>query len=299
MVRSTAEDERPLESYLKPNSFLQWKDQVYRILSRDLIAVQVESVPALEPHTFKIVDLVDLDGEAPPVFATTLDKLREKLEKLRPSPNRSTDSNLPQSLRRKAERMVKEYKEINRLLAEKKDIQEKLGKEFHRTEELKAICEARGIVIGTYYNYRDRYREYHGDQAAIAASFRRPRSLGHSRLPDAQIHLVDSAFVKYYARKPAIRKVTLYEIIKSTYTRTGGQWIDPVKCVGKVPQDLVDQLFDDKLPFQAILENPEKARWLVPIEKLKRTWVYDRISALEKHPDDGKTVISARYGEEM
>ncbi len=119
MVRSTAEDERPLESYLKPNSFLQWKDQVYRILSRDLIAVQVESVPALEPHTFKIVDLVDLDGEAPPVFATTLDKLREKLEKLRPSPNRSTDSNLPQSLRRKAERMVKEYKEINRLLAEK------------------------------------------------------------------------------------------------------------------------------------------------------------------------------------
>jgi len=61
----------------------------------------------------------------------------------------------------------------------------------------------------------------------------------------------------------------------------------------------VDQLFNDKLPIQTILENPEKARWLVPIEEPKRTWVYDRISALEKQPDEGKSLIIARYGEEM
>ncbi len=299
MVRSPYEVEKPLESYLKPKSFLQWKDQIYRILSRDHKDVQVESIPALEPHTIKIVDLVALDGEAPPVFAPTLEILHEKLAKLRSLPIRSADSNLPQSLRRKAERVVKEYKEINRLLAVKKDELEKSGKEFHRTEELKAICEAHGIVIGTYYNYRDRYREYNEDQAAIAASFRRPRSFGHSRLPDAQQYFVDCAIVKYYARKPAIRKVSLYETIKSTYKHTGGQWIDPTKCGGKVPQDLVNQLFNDKLPFQAILENPEKARWLVPIEEPKRTWVYERITALEKQPDEGKSLIIARYGEEM
>src|SRR6266436_2680045 len=206
MVRSSSEVEKHRESYLKPNSFLQWKDQIYRILSRDHRDVQVESVSALEPHTFKIVDLVVLDGEAPPVFAPTLDKLREKLEKLRPQPTRSTDSNLPQSLRHKAEQMVKEYKEIDRLLAEKKDEVEKSGNVFQRTEELQAICEARGIVIATYYNYRNTYREYSGDQAAIAASLRRPRSFGHSRLTDAQMHLVDSAIVKYYTGRPAIRK---------------------------------------------------------------------------------------------
>lgn len=298
-MRSSSEVEKPLESYLKPNSFLQWKDQIYRILARDHRAVQVESVPALEPHTFKIVDLVVLDGAAPPIFALTLDKLREKLEQLRPQPTRSTESNLPEPLRRKAERMVKEYKEIERLLAVKKDELEKSGKEFLRTEELKAICKARGIALATYYNHRNTYREYCGDQAAIAASLRRPRSFGHSRLTDAQLHLVDSAIVKYYARKPAIRKVTLYETIKSTYARTGGQWIDPTKCAGKVPQDLVDQLFDDKLPMQAILENPEKERWLVPIKELHRTWVYERISALEQQPDEGKALITARYGEEM
>jgi hypothetical protein len=299
MVRSSSVVEKPLESYLKPNSFLYWKDQIYRIVSRDHREVQVESVPALEQHTFKIVDLVVLEGEAPPVFAPTLDSLREKLEKHRPQPTRSTDSNLPQSLRDKAELIVKEYKEIERLLAVKKDEVEKSGKEFRRTEELKAICGARGIVIATYYNYRNTYREYLGDQAAIAASLRRLRSFGHSRLTDAQLHLVDSAIVKYYARKPAIRKVTLYETIKSSYARTGGRWIDPTKCAGKVPQDLVDQLFDDELPIRAILDNPEKERWLVSIKEPRRTWVYERISALEKEPDEGKTLIIARYGEEM
>jgi len=299
MVRSPYEVEKPLESYLKPKSFLQWKDQIYRILSRDHKDVQVESIPALEPHTIKIVDLVALDGEAPPVFAPTLEILHEKLANLRSLPIRSAVSNLPQSLRSKAERVVKEYKEINRLLAVKKDELEKSGDVFKRTEELEAICEARGIVKATYYNYRDRYREYTGDQAAIAASFRRPRSLGHSRVPEAQQYFVDCAIVKYYARKPAIRKVTLYETIQSTYKHTGGQWIDPTKCGGKVPQDLVNELFNDKLPIQAILENPEKARWLVPIEEPKRTWVYERITALEKQPDEGKSLIIARYGEEM
>lgn len=69
MVRSSSEVEMPLESYLKPNSFIYWKEQTYRILSRDHKNVQVESVPAIEPYTFKIVDLVVLNGEVPPVFA--------------------------------------------------------------------------------------------------------------------------------------------------------------------------------------------------------------------------------------
>src|SRR5260370_31845564 len=131
-----------------------------------------------------------------------------------------------------------------------------------------AICEDRGIVIATYYNYRNTYREYSGDQAAIAASLRRPRSFGHSRLTDAQLHLVDSAIVKYYARKPAIRNVSLYETIKSTYTHTGGKWIDATKCAGTAPQDLVNQLFDDKLPRQAILHNPVTHRWFVPLKDI-------------------------------
>lgn len=61
----------------------------------------------------------------------------------------------------------------------------------------------------------------------------------------------------------------------------------------------MDQLFDDKLPMQAIMDNPEKERWLVPIKEPRRTWVYERVGALEMRPDEGKAIIVARYGEEM
>ena len=303
MVRSSLQYEKPVESYLKPNTFMHWQGHTYRILSRDLRVVTIEDIssPETESQTIGVVDLVVPEGEIPPVFAPTLEKLSEKLQKLQPPSERSADADLPQSLKDKAQLMIKKYKEIERLLAEEKDFVEKAGDTFRRTETLEAICQLGeiDISVATYYNYRDRYHEYNGDQAAIAGTFRRPRSFGHTRLSDAQLHLMDSAIVKYYMRKPRLRKVTLYEHIKSSYKRTHGQWIDPGQCEGSVPQDLVDQLFDDKLPIQAILNNPEKKRWLIPIKELRRTWVYDRINALEQRPDEGKAIIVARYGEEM
>lgn len=302
MVRSTLQYEKPVESYLKPNTFMHWQGHTYRILSRDLRTVTIANiVTEAEAQTIGVVDLVVPEGESPPVFAPTLEKLSEKLQKLQPLPERSADADLPQSLKDKAQLMLKKYKEIERLLAEVKDRVEKAGDTFHRTLALEAICQLAeiDISVATYYNYRSRYHEYNGDRAAIAGSFRRPRSYGHTHLADAQLHLVDSAIVKYYMRKPRLRKVTLYEHIKSTYKRTHGLWIDPGQCEGEVPQDLVSQLFDDTLPMQAILDNPEKKRWLIPIEEPRRTSVYDRINALEQRPDEGKAIIVARYGEEM
>lgn len=303
MPRSSLEYEKPVEGYLKPNTFMYWQGHTYRILSRDLREVTIEDIssPEADQQTIGVVDLVVPEGESPPVFAPTLEKLNEKIKKLQPPPVRAADADLPQALKDKAQLMARKLKEIDRLLAEEKDWAEQAGEVFRRTEALETICQLGDIdiSIATYYNYRHRHREYNGDQAAIAVSFRRPKSLGHTRLADAQLHLVDSAIVKYYMRKPRLRKVTLYEHIKSAYKRTNGQWIDPGRCEEQVPQDLVDQLFDDELPIQAILNNPEKKRWLVPIEEPRRTSVYDRINALEQRPDEGKSIIVARYGEEM
>ncbi len=306
MARSVFEEEKPLESFLKPGTFLFWQGHTYRILSRDLRVVTVAEEDstslAAEPRTIRVIDLAVPEGETPPVFAPTKDKLRQRLEELHPPPPPSADADLPRALRDKAALIVRKYQSVVRLLAEKKDDAEKAGKAFHRTETLEAICQGQDIKmsVATFYNYRDIYEEFSGNKAAISASLRRTRSLGHTRLTDAQLHFVDSAIVKYYMRRPRLRKATLYEqILKSTYQRTNGLWIDPGKCERDVPQDLIDQLFNDKLPMQAILDNPEKKRWLVPIDELHRTWVYERIGALEKRPDEGKAIIVARYGEEM
>lgn len=303
MANSTAKYENPLESYLKPKSYIFWQGHIYQILSRKLHAITVEdiSLPEQEPYTIKVTDLIVLEGESPPVFAPTLDQLYQRLNEQYSSQSRVTGADLPQSLRDKAEEVVRKYKNVERLLAEKKDEVEKSGEIFLRTKEIEKICQGDDIDISvaTYYNYRNTYRKYNGDIAAIAATFRRPKSLGHTRLADPQVHFVDSAIVHYYMRKPPIRKATLYECIKSTYDHTQGHWIDPGKCAGSVPQDLIVQLFNEKLPIQAVLENPEKARLLVPIKKPKRTWVYERVDALEQQPDEGKSLIIARYGEEM
>ncbi len=302
MTNSISKYEKPLESYLKPNSYLSWQDHIYRILSRTtkLITVEDTSSPEEGHSIIRIIDLVVPEGKGPPIFAPTLDQLHQKLDALSPPQPRAADADLPQALRDKAAEIVRTYKAIERLLAVKKDEVEKSGKIFHRTEELKTICQMDGIdvSVATYYNYHGIYQEYNGDVSAIAATFRRPKSLGHTRLSDPQVHFVDSAIIHYYMRKPPIRKATLYELIKSTYEHTQGQWIDPGMYTGGVPQDLVLQLFDDKLPIEAILKNPEKARWLAPLKKPKRTWVYERVDALERQPDEGKSLIIARYGEE-
>ena len=208
----------------------------------------------------------------------------------------AADAGLPQALLDKARLIVKTVKDVEKLLAEKKDLAEKSSEVFHYTDTLDDICKDRDIGRATYYNYRHIYHKYRGDHGAIAASLRRS-TFGHTPLLDPQVYFVDSAIIHFYKRKPPIRIATLYEAIKSVHKRTGGLWIDPGRCGGNIPQDLVLQLFDDKLPIQAILENPEKNRLLVPIKLPRRTWVYDRVNALEMQPDEGKALISARYGE--
>src|SRR6266849_1976963 len=104
MVRSTLQYEKPVESYLKPNTFMHWQGHTYRILSRDLRTVTIaDIVLEAESQTIEVVDLVVPEGESPPVFAPTLEKLSERLQKLLPPPERSADADLPQPLKDKAQ----------------------------------------------------------------------------------------------------------------------------------------------------------------------------------------------------
>ena len=298
MARTPRDAEPPLESYLKTNWFMYWQGKTYKILSRDLRFVHVETVSASNKSasTFQVTELLVPEGEIPPVFASSLEKLQIKMQQTSGPSQVAADAGLPQALLDKAKLIVTTFKDVEKLLAEKKDIAEKSSEVFDYTVTLDSICSDIDISRASYYNYRTIYHKYKGDRGAIAASLRRS-NFGHTPLLDPQVHFVDSAIVHFYKRKPPIRKATLYEAIKSVYKRTGGRWIDPGRCGGNVPQDLVLQLFDDKLPMQAILENPEKNRLLVTIKLPGRTWVYDRVNALEMQPDEGKALISARYGE--
>lgn len=169
MARSLFEQEKPLESYLKPGTFLYWQGYTYRILSRDLKVVTVleedSSFLVVEPRTIRVIDLVVPEGESPPVFAPTKDKLRQKLEKLHPPSLLAADAGLPQALRDKAALILRKYKAIERLLAVKKDEVEKSGGVFQRTIAFEEICQNTDIDISvpTFYRYRDINEEFSGD----------------------------------------------------------------------------------------------------------------------------------------
>jgi hypothetical protein len=56
--------------------------------------------------------------------------------------------------------------------------------------------------------------------------------------------------------------------------RTKGYWIDPERCRGKVPADLVEELLGGEVPIEELLRHPEKGPLLTRIGLPSRAWWY-------------------------
>lgn len=117
----------------------------------------------------------------------------------------------------------------------------------------------------------------------------------------AQLHFVDTHILRFYARSRSLRPrpLTLYRIVQSAFERTNGLWLDPEQGTARVPENVVEELLNPKLPTQAILDNPEKSRLLRPIALPSRSWFYQYLRWFEHQPEQGKEVMIARHGQEM
>src|SRR5207244_2864749 len=117
----------------------------------------------------------------------------------------------------------------------------------------------------SYYKYERLYETYHGDEAQIAASFRRSTF----RLPHmspAQFHFVDTCLLLYYGNTRST-KTRVYQLAEEILEkRTKGYWVNPERCGETIPENLVTELLDLKIPMQAILDNPDKKPLLKQIE---------------------------------
>ena len=71
---------KTIEEDLKPERFMRWQNQTYRIISRKLIFVEVEDISTPGTTTQMRIDELyrpESRGGSPPIFAPTLDKLRD------------------------------------------------------------------------------------------------------------------------------------------------------------------------------------------------------------------------------
>ena len=150
----------------------------------------------------------------------------------------------------------------------------------------------------SYYKYERLYETYHGDEAQIAASFRRSTF----RLPHmspAQFHFVDTCLLLYYGNTRST-KTRVYELAEEILEkRTKGYWVNPERCGETIPENLVTELLDLKIPMQAILDNPEKKPLLTQIEMPSTGWFSGYVRYIEAQPDQGESLITARLGKGM
>jgi hypothetical protein len=172
------------------------------------------------------------------------------------------------------------------------DEQTALGKVYdHQTAALSDYAETQGICVATFYNYRRVYRQYHGDVASITASLHRS-SYGKKQLSPAQQHFLDHVILRY----PSLPVSDLRRLAQSLLKRTQGLWVAPQKC-DPVPEDLLAELCNPQIPFESLVNHPEKRVLLAAIRLPGKTAFYEYYRSLTAQPERGKHILDQRHGE--
>lgn len=296
---------RSIEGSLRPGWYLYWEHHIYRILSCDtehLLSMYIEDVSTHEKREIRVEELLYVrnNDKEVPIYAPTLEALRQEIDARYPLPEPAPASGIPEQLLQRAKVIIDVVETVEQILLEHDSRAKLQGLAYAKSMVLQQACTSLEEPIGltTYYDYRKRYRKYHGDQIQIAASLHR-MTWSHTRMSQSQLHFIDAIISRYYGRDRPTRPLLLYRIAYSALKlRTDSLWIDPKKCGKQIPQDLIEELLDTRIPIQAILNNPEKACLLTPITMPSLGWFYQYLRWFEAQPNQGRQVLTERYGKE-
>src|SRR5712692_6684990 len=311
----------PVPNTLQPGHYIFWQQRTYQVIAPDpdnALLLHAQPFPEGPGTILSLLDLLAIPRTSPsaPLFAPTLEASHQQIEERYGLAQGTTTHDLPNSFVIKA-RIITSVVEMVRRLVSEDERRAKARKE--PISHYQAICRAlltvnktiiRMEVKGTsqeiklhagptsYYKYERLYDTYHGDEAQIAASFRRSTF----RLPHmspAQFHFVDTCLLLYYGNTRST-KTRVYQLAEDILEkRTKGYWVNPERCGATVPDNLVAELLDLKIPLQAILDNPEKKSLLTPIEMPSTGWFSGYTRYIEAQPDQGQHIITERLGKGM
>jgi Mu transposase, C-terminal len=308
----------PVPKTVQPGSYLFWQLRAYHVVALDpdnALLLHVEPIPEAPRTTLSLLDLLATPGksEAPPLFAPTLEALYEQVEELYSITSTVSTHDLPDSYVLKACIIISVVETVRRLTSKDEQRAAMHGESISHTQaihralqtvnkttlqvQLKGGIQAHTLHVSrsVYYKYVRLYDSYHGDEAAIAASFRRA-TFRLSQMSQAQMHFIDLCLLLYYG-KTRSTKARVYHLAQDILAkRTQGYWIDPELCGSSVPEDLVTELLDLNVPMQALLENPEKAALLTQIAMPSRGWFYGYAKYVEAQPDQGERLMTERLG---
>ena len=223
----------PAPTTLQPGHYLFWQQRTYQVVALDpdnalLLHVQpLEDAPGI---TLSLTDLLAVKRTSPsaPLFAPTLEALHQQIEEQYGPLLGTTTHDLPDSYVIKAHIVISVVETVRKLVSEDERRAKVRGETISHYQAIRGALltvnkttirmELRGTSQNvklhagptSYYKYERLYETYHGDEAQIAASFRRSTF----RLPHmspAQLHFVDTCLLLYYGNTRST-KTRVYQL---------------------------------------------------------------------------------------
>jgi hypothetical protein len=313
---------RPLRTpnTLQPGHYIFWQQRTYQVTALDsdnALLLHVQPLVEGPEITLSLLDLLALPRTNPsaPLFAPTLEALHRQIEEQYGHALGATTDDLPESYVIKARIVINVVEMVRRLVSEDERRATMHGEAIFHQQAIRRALESvnkttiRMQIKGTnqdiklqaglttYYKYERLYATFHGDEAQIAASFRRA-TFRLPRMGPAQFHFVDLCLLLYYGNTRSTKQ-RVYTLAEDILKRTKGYWVDPERCGASIPENLVTELLDLKISMQVILDNQEKMALLTEIEIPSRAWFYAYAKYVEAQPDQGETMITNRLGKGM
>ena len=310
----------PAPNTLQPGHYIFWQQRTYQVIALDpdnALLLHVQPLPEGPGTQLSLLDLLAIPKTNPsaPLFAPTLKALHQQIEEQYGNALGATTHDLPDSFVIKAHIITSVVETVRRLVSEDERRAKVRGEAISRKQAIRrALLAVNKTIIhmevkGTsqniqlhagltsYYKYERLYDTYQGDEAQIAASFRRS-TFRLSHITPAQFHFVDTCLLLYYGNTRCTQK-RVYKLSEDILKRTKGYWVNPVQCGATVPENLVTELLDLKIPMQAILDNAEKKALLTPIEMPSTGWFSGYTRYIEAQPDQGEQIMTERLGKGM
>ncbi len=311
----------PAPNTLQPGHYIFWQQRTYQVISLDpdnALLLHARPFPEGPGTQLSLLDLLSIPRTSPsaPLFAPTLEALHQQIEERYGLSQGTTTHDLPDSFVIKAHIITSVVETVRRLVSADERRANMRGEAISHQQAIRRALltinkttiymEVRGTSqeirlhagLTSYYKYAALYDAYHGDEAQIAASFRRS-TFRLPRMSPAQFHFIDTCLLLYYGNTRST-KTRVYKLAQDILDkRTQGYWVDPEQCGSSIPENLVTELLDLKIPMQAILGNPEKKSLLTQIEMPSTGWFSGYTSYIEAQLDQGEQLITARLGKGM
>jgi hypothetical protein len=290
------------EGMLRPGWYLFWQKQTYQLHSvhLDNLLVRVVKIATEETEELSLDTVLAGLQDGGLLAAPSLPALQAAIADGQPRLQPVGETLLPLQLLARADQIIKTVETVEQLLAQAQGQAQSQGERFRRTEALqRAVRQLESpIAWSTFYKYRRLYWQSYGDRTRLASLLRRS-TFNQSKASRAVLHFLDTLILRYYARKRPIRPATLYRLAQSVLKRTDCLWPDPDRCGATIPQDIVEELLDSRLPMAAILDSRAKRQHLVQIDLPSQSWFYTYLRWFRNQPDQGQQVLIARYGREV